>query len=74
MVNFFSFKTLEVELTTHGFIPDYRVLTSYSRLAWLGLIEGLGSTPAMDSLAPAMDVGRGCIHHCDYMRPHSGPG
>ncbi|VDP90656.1 unnamed protein product [Echinostoma caproni] len=46
----------------------------HSRFGWLGPAEGLGFTPTMDNLAPAMAVGRGCNHRLDYMRPHSGPG
>ncbi|VDP84756.1 unnamed protein product [Echinostoma caproni] len=37
-------------------------------------LVGLGSTPTMDALAPAMFVGRRCLHCFDYMCSHSGPG
>ncbi|VDP93187.1 unnamed protein product [Echinostoma caproni] len=40
----------------------------------IGPVEGLGSTPTMDNLAPAMVVGQGCIRRLEYMRPHSPPG
>ncbi|VDP85030.1 unnamed protein product [Echinostoma caproni] len=45
-----------------------------SRCGCLGPAEGLGSSPTTDNLAPAMVVGRGCIHRSYYMRPRSGPG
>ncbi|VDP95469.1 unnamed protein product [Echinostoma caproni] len=57
-----------------GTTPDYGISPFCSRFGCLGPAEGLGSSPTMDNLAPAMFVGHGCFHCFDYMRPHSGPG
>ncbi|VDP85787.1 unnamed protein product [Echinostoma caproni] len=51
--------------------PPWHTLTRFGSLGPAGC---LGSSPAMDNLAPAMVVGHGCFDRFDYTRPRSGPG
>ncbi|VDP20316.1 unnamed protein product [Echinostoma caproni] len=40
-----------------GTTPDYCILPLCSGFVWFGRDEGLGSSPAVDNLAPEMVVG-----------------